>query len=342
MKNLTIKDIAKMAGVSPTVVYFVLNGKAGVKPETRAKVLEVIDRTNFRPSISSRRLINSRSYNISIIMRKDSSPFSNLFYFDIAKGILESSKKYGYNILFSDFTYVGNHLQLPQIIECNDTDGIILFEDVSFDFLNEIEARKIPYVVLNAHNFKRPNNMPIMSISADYEAAAQTATEFLVSNGHRDIAFLCFDYTPNFYASVFKGFQKTLDHYNIQIPLGWVQITANDEESTFKCVDQILCTGKKPTAFFCASDITAINAMRHLKKLGYSIPNDFSIIGIDDVLLSRYVDPALTTVRIDQHKMGNLALEMIVKLIEGEKIESALVSSTDLIVRSSVKKITTV
>ena len=86
-------------------------------------------------------------------MRKDSSPFSNLFYFDIAKGILESSKKYGYNILFSDFTYVGNHLQLPQIIECNDTDGIILFEDVSFDFFKRDRSTQNPLCCFECSQF---------------------------------------------------------------------------------------------------------------------------------------------------------------------------------------------
>lgn len=335
MKRLTIKDIAKMADVSPTVVSFVINNKPGVNENTRKKVSQIIEETNFKPSLSSRRLILKKSFNISIIIKKDSSPFNNLFYFEIAQGLLEESKAYGYNIVFTDIHTVGNKFKLPDIIEQKDTDGIIFFQDTDIAVLNEIESLGIPFVVIDAH----PDNGAYTCIRADYETSAYTATNHLIENGHSKIAFISSSFVPNFYTQVFSGYKRALDSNNISIPLSWIQIDAMDEDSAYNCMKKILQTEKKPSAVFCSTDMFAASAIRCVKENGYRVPEDISFIGIDDIILSRYIEPRLTTVRIDKTMMGSLAMELLVKKIDGNKVESITVNSDNIIIRDSVKDI---
>ena len=104
MAKLTIRAIAKMANVSPTAVSFVINGKKGVSGETRKNVEEIIKQTNFRPNLNSRRLSSNRSFNIAIIMANKSTPLDDLFYLTITRGVLQKSKEYGYNIVFTDIS----------------------------------------------------------------------------------------------------------------------------------------------------------------------------------------------------------------------------------------------
>lgn len=333
MSKLTIREIAKMAGVSPTAVSFVLNNKDGVSEETRKKVNEVIEKTNFQPSLNSRRLFFKKSYNITVVMRQTASPFDDLFYFEITKAILTKIREFGYNMVFSDIHVDGGVINLPDIIKYNDTDGIIFLQDTEKIVLNEIEKRNIPYVVIDAHTF----DGSFTFVSPDYTISSYTATKYLIDNGHRDIAFITKSSYPSFYFQTFNGFKKAMEEINIPIQPSWVQIDAADEVTSFRCMEKILKSPQIPTAVFCSVDVHAIGAIKCAKYYGYKVPDEISFIGIDDVLLSRYYEPNLTTIRIDKEKMGNLAIEMIMKKIAGEQVESVIVESNNIVIRDTVK-----
>ncbi|MDR3644483.1 MAG: LacI family DNA-binding transcriptional regulator [Clostridia bacterium] len=332
MSKLTIKEIAKMAGVSPTTVSFVLNDKQGVSDETRKKVKEIIQKTNFKPSLNSRRLFFKKSYNISLVMQQTSSPFDDLFYFDITKGLLEKSKKFGYNLVFADIDMRGNNVVLPEIIRRNDTDGVVFLADMPPAIINQIEKREIPFVVIDSQSLSNEYS----SIRADYRLSARTATKYLVDMGHRDIAFVGKSNVPNFYLQVFSGYKDVLDEAGIPIPSSWIQIDAVDELSAYHCMEHILRSGSIPSAVFCATDVFSIGAINCARSMGYRVPEDISFASIDDVLLSRYFDPRLTTVSIDMFKMGSLAMEMIVQKINGKPVQSVTIESDNLIIRDSV------
>lgn len=335
MGRLTIKEIAKMTGVSPTAVSFVINNKKGVSEETRKKVREVIERTNFKPSLNSMRLFFKKSFNISIIIKQTSSPFNDLFYFEIAKGIIEKSKEFGYNIVFAEISIEGNIISFPEIIKRNDTDGIIFLQETDKIILNEIERRSIPYVVVDTHS---PDNN-FTCIAPDYLLSSYTAAKYLTGMGHRNIAFIGSSYIPDFYLQSFTGFKNAMEEVGISIPPSWIQIDAMDEVSSYKCMERILGNEPVPSAVFCPGDIFAIGAIKCVKDHGYKVPEDISVIAIDDILLSRYFEPKLTTIRIDKEKMGKLAMDLIVRKINGEQVKSVIVESDNIIVRNSVSSI---
>ncbi|HOJ09578.1 MAG TPA: LacI family DNA-binding transcriptional regulator [Clostridiales bacterium] len=356
MAKLTIKEIAKMAGVSPTAVSFVINNREGVSEETRKIVREVLERTNFQPSLNSRRLLLNKSFNISIVIRKTSSPFDDLFYLEIAKGLLEKSKEYGYNIVFTDISIENGRAILPDIIKNEDTDGIVFFQDTEDIILNEINKLDIPYVIADAHNSENSassekpdilNNSTssgasfsdITSVNADYELAAYTAVRYLTSNGHKDIAYISSSFVPNFYLHTFEGYKRALEQAQVSVQPSWIQVNAINEDSAYNCMKAILKSKFKPTAVFCTTDMFAIGAIKCAKDSGYKVPEDISFISIDDIFLANYIEPKLTTIRIDKFKMGTLAMELIIDKIEGKSTESITVDSDNLVIRESVKKL---
>ena len=333
MKKLTIKEIAKLAGVSATAVSFAINKKDGISEETRKKVLGVIKRTNFIPSLNSRRLFFKKSYNISLAIKQSSSPFSDLFYFEITKGVLGKSKEYGYNIVFTDILLEDGIVQVPEIVKQNDTDGIIFFQDTEQSILNEIERLEIPYIIVDAHT----SNSNFTYVNADSELSSYTATKYLIGQGHKGIAFIGSSYIPDYYLQAFSGYKNAVQEINMSIPPSWIQINAIDEFSAYRCMENILKSTPIPSAVFCAGDIFAIGAIRCAKDLGFKIPHDISFIGVDDILLSRYIEPALTTIKIDKLQMGILAVELLVKKINSENVESIIVESDKIIERDSVR-----
>jgi DNA-binding LacI/PurR family transcriptional regulator len=333
LKELTIREIAKMAGVSPTAVSFVLNGKKGVSDQTRKKVEEIIRQTGFKPNVNSRRLFFKKSFNIAIVIKQTSSPFNDLFYFEITKGVMEKSKEAGYNVVFTEIMPMDNSFTLPEVILNRDADGIIFYQDTDQRILSQVDKLDIPYVVVDAHT----TSQDFTWVTSDWQAGAYKATKFLLDNGHRDIGFIGSSFIPDYYVQAFTGFKNALDEGGLAINPAWMEITALDEETAYGCMERILDTKSRPTAMFCAGDIFAIGAMKCVKDRGIAIPEDISFISMDDILLSRYIEPALTTIGVDKVKMGILAVELLLKKMDGQNPESILVPTDEIVIRQSVK-----
>ncbi len=335
MSRVTIRDIAKMAGVSPSAVSFVINDKPGVSEETRKLVKTIIKKTGFVPNINSRRLVYKRSYNIALVMNDENSPMEDLFYVGIMRGLLKRSKDYGYNIVFTEIDIKNDEVRLPRLIRQHDTDGVIFLQDCAPAITSAIKELDIPYIVVDAQEHNPQN----ISINIDYEIAAFKSTSYLIENGHRKIAFISKGSVPNFYMQTFNGFCRALDMHSISIPPYWIQITATNESDAYDCMKNILGSNAIPTAVFCAVDSFAIGAMKCAHDLGYKVPDDISFTGIDNLFLTEYLTPNLTTININKEQLGCLATDLIVKMIEKEEVSSINIQSNDLIIRNSVKKL---
>lgn len=335
MGDLTIRDIARMADVSPAAVSFVINDRPGVSAETRLKIRQIIQKTGFIPNMSSRRLVYKRSYNIALVMNNERTPLEDLFYVGILRGLLTRSKEYGYNIVFTEIDVVNSEVLMPRMIRQRDTDGVIFLQGSDPAILRATEMLDIPYVVVDALE----KDASYTCVYADYEISAYKSTCHLIENGHRKIAFISKGSIPYFYMQTFNGFCRALDSKGISIPPDWIQITAVDEASAYECMKNIINSKNLPTAVFCAVDSFAIGAMRCVQDMGYHVPDDISFTGIDNLFLSEYFKPGLTTIDIDKEQLGLLAMDLIVKKIEGKSVESAYVPSDQLVIRESVRNL---
>lgn len=185
-------DIAHKSGVSVTAVSFVLNNKPGVSESTRNKVQKIITETEFRPNLNSKKLVLNKSFNICIMMNNFSSPFEDLFYFEITHGILNKSMKCGYNVIICK--PIMKQSELPDLIYSSEADGIIFMQDISPVLIQKATKCGVPFVVVDSH-YTRPN---ITSINPDYRKATYDATTYLAKHGHTSIALISSNVVDDF------------------------------------------------------------------------------------------------------------------------------------------------
>ncbi len=329
MKKLTVKEIAKMAGVSVTAVSFVLNDKPGVSQKTRDSVKRIIKETGFKPNLNSKKLLLKKSFNICLMINSFSSPFEDLFYFEITRGIINQSRKYNYNIVMSKPIMAQS--ELPDMIYSGDADGMIFMQDISPALMEKAIASGVPFVVVDSHSTKEQ----VTSINPDYCGATRSATSYLIEHGHRDIAIIASRTVPEFYEQTLCGFKSALEEHNLAPNPDFFGLSASDEASAYEVARELFSKEKRPSAVVCTVDSFAIGAMRCAKDMNFSLPKDISFIGIDDILLSRYIEPKLTTIGIDKVEMGALAMDLLQQKIKGNETESVLLPM-ELIVRDSV------
>ena len=333
MKNLTIKDIARIAGVSPTAVSFVLNNKEGVSEETRDKIKMIIEQTGFTPNVHTRRLNLKKSFNINLAIKQNVSAISNLFYIEILLGILEESKHYSYNIVLSDISDTDREKRLIHNIHNNDSDGIIFMQDPSAHLIAEVTQTGLPFLVVDTQVLQ-PS---FATVRLDYVNAARVSVEYLISKGHKSIAYIGMETNPGFYVNTFSGYKQAMEDADLPVMPAWIQPDAYDEASSYTCMERILHAREIPTAVFCSSDVFAYSSMLCAKDNGFSIPDDISFFGMDDIQLSKYTQPALSTLFINEIYMGKSAMCLIDKMINGEEYESIVLSSNTITERASVK-----
>jgi DNA-binding LacI/PurR family transcriptional regulator len=336
MSKLTIKEIANAAGVSPTTVSFVLNNRKGVSESTRQKILEIIHTMKFTPNRNSRRLLFRKSFNICLAMNPESSPFVDLFYFDVTRGIVDASARYDYNLIISMLNYgKGIKGHVPGCVKNHDADGIIFLQDTPESILKEAQALGIPFVLVDAESRVA---LKYTSINLDSECSVRVAIEYLVNKGHRDIGFITSAYLPRYYKQTITGFSKAMTEYRLPVNNSWIFTEAEDEHSAYRGMEKILKNKSLPSAMVCAGDRYAIGAIRCVQDKGFQVPGDISFIGMDNILLASHITPPLTTISYNTFEMGETAFELLIKKIRGETVESMIFPSESIVERSSVRE----
>ena len=334
MANLTIKDIARMAGVSTTAVSFVLNNRPGVSEATRQKVQEIIRQTDFIPNVHTRRLNLGKSFTIHVVLKQYAYGLYNQFALETLSGIFKEGKSLGYSIIF---TLIDEHMQCEQIIESvrsKDCDGIILNQIDDPVLLSQLQRENIPFVCVDAH-LPRDSSLPMVEV--DYYDAAYQATQYLHRHGHTDIGFIGPQNPAEHCANTFRGFTDYLKEAGLSCRGEWGAKFPFSKSATEAAVDAMLEHDKLPTAVLCSCDAVAIDVIRRAKERGIRIPEDISVMGIDDLLVSRYLDPALSTMTFDKELLGAKAMELLYRIIQGVERENRNAIFTVPVERGSVR-----
>jgi LacI family transcriptional regulator len=335
MARFTIKEIAKIAGVSPSAVSIVLNDRKGVSDKTRTNIRSIVDKLQYSPNPNSRKLLFNKTNNIVVLFKKDLSPMEHLFHSELNSVILHECELLGYDLVFASVMIQNNTVIMPKIIKSYDADGIIFYGDIDPLILSNIKKFEIPYIIVDSHSDK-PDEL---SVRADYRKAAYTAARYLINIGHRKIAYIGADPSRQYGSQTFTGFKKAVEENKLVLPINWIQMEAFDEESSYLCMENILSQPETPTAVCCAADIYAIGAVRCIKKKGMKVPDDVSITGIDDIILSKYIEPSLTTIKLRKEEMGKMAIEMLIRNIKKQDVFNEIICSDDLMIRESTRQI---
>ncbi len=318
--RVTIKDVAKKAGVSISTVSRVINNSKPVSNEMRQRVLKVIEETGYVPNPVARSLVMKKSQFIGVVV----PDISNSFIGEILNGIEEIGKIYGYDILLCN-TY-GNmeqELRYIQLLGAKQVEGIVFMtwklQDDLVEYLTNID---IPIVLINRNTSK----MTIPSVSIDNFQAAYEMTCYLIRKGHRKIALIQNSLDQNtFGLDQYKGYQKALEEHGIALDRKLIRYGNFKLENSYKIMKDFIQEKIPVTAVFATSDMMAIGAINCLLDHGYRVPEDVSVVGFHDIKLASIYRPNLTTIHQPLYDIGAVAIRMIIKKINQEEIDDDIV-----------------
>lgn len=337
---MTIKDIAKACGVGVSTVSRVLNNRPDVSDDVRQRVLEFVDSCGYIPNNSARDLVRSRSDAIGVVVRGT----GNLFFAEMLKTISSLIEKSGHTMVLHFIDSDADEVKAGAILEREKKLIGLIFLGGRYDYTpSELTLLGVPYVCCSYTNrFGSLRDEDFASVSIDDYSAALTAVEHLISLGHKRIAALvpsCHDRSVS--ELRYKGYRDALKKHSIAYDPALVVETDGGFEmpAAYTGMVELLNSGVKFSAVFAISDTVAIAAMKAIEDKGYSIPQDISVIGIDGLVVSEYSNPTLTTLVQPAEEMGRESVEMLLSLLEGERISRHLLIEPALRAGASVRKL---
>ncbi|WP_301337165.1 catabolite control protein A [Bacillus sp. FJAT-29814] len=320
MNNITIYDVAREANVSMATVSRVVNGNPNVKPVTRKKVMEVIDRLGYRPNAVARGLASKKTTTVGVII----PDISNIFFAELARGIEDIATMYKYNIILSNSDQnKDKELHLLNTMLGKQVDGIVFMGGhITPDHVEEFERSQVPIVL--AGSIEESKQIP--SVNIDYEQAAYDSVKEFIDRGHQQIAFVISPlYEPDISVKKLNGYKRALAEANIPVNEELIIEGEYTYDSGIEAFEKLLEAPVKPTAIFVGADEMALGVVHGAEDKGYHIPEDFEVITSDNTRLSLMVRPQLTTIVQPLYDIGAVAMRLLTKLMNKEKVEEQTV-----------------
>ncbi len=315
---VTARDVAKKAGVSPAAASLVFRGKPGVGDETRERVLAVAREMGFEYSAPSE--VRRTSTLQLIIYKKHGKVVSETPFFEqLTKGVSDETYRLGYHRLSISYFYAAEHPseQLKSLRSTKCAGIVLLATEMRATDVAQFERLGVPVVLLDGWFPSKRND----SVVIDNQRGAWQATQYLISQGHRDVGYLNSNVDIRNFLERRDGYLSAMASLGRKDfdPAKAIVRVGTTIESAFDDMSAYLATGPDlPTAFFADNDIIAAGCMRALAKAGIRVPEDVSIVGFDDMPICQLVYPSLTTMAVPKASMGALAVQRLVALIKGE------------------------
>jgi LacI family transcriptional regulator len=329
-QRATIRDVAADAGVSIATVSRVLNDSASVAPETRAAVLRAIEKRRFT---ARKRRTRSASLQNVIAVR---CPYVLTDYFGIVlSAVARSLRQHGKRLVLSAEAEDGDEPSISELLLSETTEGaILILPPEPRDALTTLRQQGYPFVVLDPRT-PLPND--VAAVSAAHLTGSRAATEHLLDLGHERIAAIAGP--ENWLASDGRlvGYRAALAAAGRLAP---DELVRNGGEPTiengYTAASGLLDLPEPPTAIVAFNDKMAVGALRAATMRGLQVPRDVSIVGFDDLDLSRVIVPSLTTVRQPLDEMARIAVALLMRVIDGQEIDTLHVElATELVIRES-------
>lgn len=323
-------EIAELAGVSKPTVSKVMNGQPGVAAATRERVERVIAERGYVRHSAARALSAGRRGSVNLVVKE----IDNAYFSEVIRGVEETLELAGISmVLTATHDEARRHRRwMARVVEHGTDGAILVLPDEHFTQLEELRRRGIPAALIDDRGESPPD---VPSVGATNFAGGFAATEHLVSLGHRRVAVIG---GPPFKSTRERlaGYRTALQEAGatpdpaLERPGGFVA------ETGYEAARGLLSLPERPTAIFAGNDLQAMGVYRALYELGLRCPDDVSVVGFDDLALSRLLTPALTTVRQPVREMGAQATRMLLRIVEGKTLQSSRVElATSLVVRES-------
>ncbi|MDD3628287.1 MAG: LacI family DNA-binding transcriptional regulator [Candidatus Humimicrobiaceae bacterium] len=323
-------DIAKLAKVSPTTVSHVINETRFVMPETKERVYKAMRELKYQPNLLARSLATGKTQTVGLVI----SDIRNPFYPELVQGVEEMAVKNDYNVFLCNTDYdIEKGVKSIGALIKRKIDGIIVASSqVDNSILKQLTDTDVNFVLVDW--CKR--NIKVDSLYFDYKVGIAEAVSHLVSVGHRDIYFIGGPKNLKTAEIRIRNFIDIMESYK-DLRLNYKILEGNHKiDGGYEAARKMLKNKDLPTAVMCSNDLTAIGAMKAFQSGGLEIPEDISIIGLDNIALTEIVSPELTTIELERYKIGKTAMEMLLNRIKDKKLPRQICTfKTKLIVRKS-------
>ena len=328
---MTIKDIAKLAGVSVATVSRVINDDTGVAEKLRNKVLQAINETGYIPNSAGRNLRKSKSDMILVML----PTLSNPFYAKILKGIEKRASEHDYGVLVS-VTHHESRIEKKYIkmLQMKQADGVIsLFSTLSKEELNEL-AGKYPFV--QCCEYTDGAHLPYVMI--DNKKAAYEATKYFISLGHKRIAMISGSFYESSEHAREQGYKEALINAGLPFDEGYIFKSNYKPESAMEICRKLMDMPTPPTAILAVSDTLAIGAIKYLKSVGVEVGKDIDVIGFDNASITRVYDPTISTVSQPRYDLGTVSVDLVIEKINDlNTVNKGIILPHELILRESTR-----
>ena len=336
-KKVTIKDVSKELGLSPTTISLVLNGKDSSIPlQTRQRILECVEKLNYHPDPIAQSLATQRTYTVGVLI----PDITNSFFTEYVHRVQLYLNNQGYDIfLCNSEDKMSNDIKYINLLKNRRADGLLLamsaesLQPENIEKTNELlNSLEIPYIMIDRY-FE--SNFPYVGV--DNETSGYNVAKYFIDKGHKKFGAITGPMYLSSSINRLKGFVKCLEEHNIDMPSENIKHMKYDMKSGYLAAKELL--NKDITAIFAFNDLQAYGVLSYAKEIGKTIPNDFSLIGFDDLLYSSILDTKLTTVKQPIEQIAFESCEMMMRLINGVDGVKQIRLKTELIIRNSIKEV---
>jgi DNA-binding LacI/PurR family transcriptional regulator len=327
--SVSIKDIAKAAGVSHSTVSRALADSPLVAEETKRRVRRLAKEMGYSPSAIARGLVTKRTYTVGLVVTTIADPFVA----EVVGGIEETALDNGYSVILCDSNAEPQReITAVRTLREKRVDGIIVTASrVGNLYLPLLEEVEVPIVLVN----NQQEGRYVYSVATDNVHGGEMATNHLLELGHRRIGYIAVPEKTSSSLERLKGYKRALQAHKVEVTDSLISSGNGWPDGGERGMRQLLALSSPPTAVFCYNDMTAVGAIAEAKRIGFRVPQDISVVGFDDIAFAAYLDPPLTTVAQRKYDMGQIAMEMLLDILAGEDAVSDVNLHGRLVVRRS-------
>lgn len=305
----TIYDVSRLSGVSTATVSRAFTAPDRVREATRSRVYAAAEALHYQPSAIARAMARQQTDKIAFLICKEGATILDEFYASICEGVMRQVNKTSYQLLVSTAEEWQRTTQSKQV------EGVILAGDAKASLISEFQRQHIPIVLANneAPSFGLP------CVVADEDDGIRQAIDHLAAKGHRRIAALAGHFSPYIIGIRYNSFLAAMEAHGLSVDESGVSMCDRDVQSATEAAMTLLSRPDRPSAIFAFNDILAAGVIKAARRLGLRLPEDLAVVGFDDSTICTMLEPELTSVHVHCRRMGELCMEQLTMLLDGEE-----------------------
>lgn len=336
MSAVTIKDVAQLAGVSPSTVSRVISDHPKISPATKKRVRDAMNKLDYHPNIMAKSLVSKNTNTIGLVLPYSSDNlFINPFFSEVLRGMLAYANNKNYDLLLSSARNQSEELEaINRMVLGRRIDGVVLMSPSRDDVIvKKLKGYDFPFVLLG-RSLEYPD---VLSVNNDNIKAAFDLTNHLLLQGHQKIGIVTGNSELVVSADRFSGFEQALRQAGYSLNPDWVLSAEMLEKNAYHTISMLMNAEDRPTAILVIDDVNAISLIRELTEIGFRVPDDISVAGFNNIYMSEMSNPPLTTIDVGIYQLGYQTIQHLIRRLNGENLPFQVIVPHRLVVRESSK-----